>query len=489
MTPATTKRFAATIALTALAFLSPAIAAPSSDDAVLSGAFWYVVDHLDPALTDAEATVWMTIPPDRPGQRIAMGEFRPRASERIESADGENSYVVWEVGTAGREYLNLGYSFTVRFEDVDVDVEPDLVEPPDVEGELYRAYTRSEFGIETGGPVAALAGRIVGDETHPWRRAKLIFDWMVQNMVFVPGGEGENRAESVCHTLRGDCGQYALLFSALCRTLCIPARPVTGAWLDGGRHRWAEFHLPPYGWIPADPSAAQALISGKTTLTEQESAAFAEVMGLDDGDPDRLFGRRPSRCLVTFVGNHALATAGALRQPRTTRRGVTEAAPLAARFSGTNHDIAHGGFFLFGDSRIHDPSYVRDQAYQRLASSYFDAGLYEEIEASCLKAVVAEPDVVTAWMNLGRVYMSKRQFRKAEASFNRALLGHSSSQVEKLESMIWTRNYLGNCYDLLGFRNLALEQYGQVIEIGNNYRGALDYARRYAKQPFGESDL
>ena len=57
-------------------------------------------------------------------------------------------------------------------------------------------------------------------------------------------------------TLAGDCGQFAYLFIALCRSVGIPARLVAG-WQttddsEWGYHAWAECFIPKYGWVPAD---------------------------------------------------------------------------------------------------------------------------------------------------------------------------------------------------------------------------------------------
>ncbi len=70
----------------------------------------------------------------------------------------------------------------------------------------------------------------------------------------------------------GDCGAQSLYFSALCRSIGIPAR-TSGGWqlVPGleGPHFWAEIYLPPYGWVPVDTTVA-------------ESADWDTGMSLDD---------------------------------------------------------------------------------------------------------------------------------------------------------------------------------------------------------------
>ncbi len=64
------------------------------------------------------------------------------------------------------------------------------------------------------------------------------------------------------------------------------------------------------------------------------------------------------------------------------------------------------------------------------------------------------------------------------------MMGAATLPKEKLESVVWTHNYLGNCYDLLDHRELALAEYQKVVDLGNNYRGAVEYARKYLWKPF-----
>jgi len=76
----------------------------------------------------------------------------------------------------------------------------------------------------------------------------------------------------------GDCGAQSMYFSALCRSLGIPAR-TTGGWQlfsgNFGDHFWAEFFLPNYGWLPVDPTAAELSLY-PPDLTDQQRKVFID---------------------------------------------------------------------------------------------------------------------------------------------------------------------------------------------------------------------
>ena len=67
----------------------------------------------------------------------------------------------------------------------------------------------------------------------------------------------DNQGEYCAVNLKGDCGLQALLFILLCRLSGIPARWQSGMSIDehyAGSHDWAQFYLPGWGWLFADPS-------------------------------------------------------------------------------------------------------------------------------------------------------------------------------------------------------------------------------------------
>jgi len=69
-----------------------------------------------------------------------------------------------------------------------------------------------------------------------------------------------------------------MYFSAMCRSLGIPARSTGGFQLfhhQIGSHFWAEIYLPNYGWIPVDTSFGQLGLFPKG-VTDEERKTFID---------------------------------------------------------------------------------------------------------------------------------------------------------------------------------------------------------------------
>lgn len=108
--------------------------------------------------------------------------------------------------------------------------------------------------------IKAAVDRLVGDEKNPLARARRIFHYISEEMRWCPEMEYAIIpccAQKLFTAKRGDCGVHAILFITMCRYAGIPARWQSG-WEskpeDWNMHDWAEFHVEPWGWLPADPS-------------------------------------------------------------------------------------------------------------------------------------------------------------------------------------------------------------------------------------------
>lgn len=163
--------------------------------------------------------------------------------------------------------LRLSYQFRfTHFEQRFTMIDPDNVGVYDKNSELYKKYTASSKNTSITPEIAAKAREVAGNEQNPFRAARKIYDYVVHDLTYstVPhmAIEALGIPESVYVHERGfgDCGAQSIYYSALLRSLGIPAR-ATGGWqlVPGisGDHIWAEFYLPNYGWVPVDTSVAQ----------------------------------------------------------------------------------------------------------------------------------------------------------------------------------------------------------------------------------------
>ena len=106
----------------------------------------------------------------------------------------------------------------------------------------------------------ALAKEIVGEETNPLKKARLIYDFITTQCVyrFMPAYKIVlDIPEYFLAGQRGDCGVHAIAFITLCRLVGIPAQWQSGLYTkpdDVGNHDWARFYIAPYGGLYCDCS-------------------------------------------------------------------------------------------------------------------------------------------------------------------------------------------------------------------------------------------
>ncbi len=133
------------------------------------------------------------------------------------------------------------------------------MKPYDKESENYRRYTRLPDGRHIIA-LDSLAAEIVGDETNPFRQSELVYDYIINRYPWAGAREYSTISCIPAYVLReghGDCGQVALLYISLMRTLGVPARWESGWMLHPGEvnlHDWAEVYFEGVGWLPVDIS-------------------------------------------------------------------------------------------------------------------------------------------------------------------------------------------------------------------------------------------
>lgn len=106
----------------------------------------------------------------------------------------------------------------------------------------------------------SLAEELASGENDPVRKAWRFYEFITTRVMYSFMAEYfavDDLGEYCAFNLKGDCGLQALLFISLCRLSGIPARWQSGVSIDAdyiGSHDWAQFWVPGWGWLFADPS-------------------------------------------------------------------------------------------------------------------------------------------------------------------------------------------------------------------------------------------
>jgi transglutaminase-like putative cysteine protease len=205
----------------------------------------------------------------------------------------------WDFGKGPEQSCyKVHIEYRLECYEVHAEVDPNKVGSYDKTSEDHALYTRSTNTICITPKVKDLGRQAVGDEKNPYLQAEKILKFVWKNVRYkvhrLQRGVGTKLLLSnpVRHEktgqerYEGECGQKAALFVALCRSVGIPARCVCGLtghrpwvreedlklykqidlqvsprglagtqhYLAARPHMWAEFYIPNYGWIPADPT-------------------------------------------------------------------------------------------------------------------------------------------------------------------------------------------------------------------------------------------
>lgn len=150
----------------------------------------------------------------------------------------------------------------------------------------------SEPGVELSDDMTSAARIAVGDTTMPLEKARKVFRFVRKHMEYVYPPPGDRGASTALALGKGDCGQYADLFVALCRSAGVPARMAPGYRLElpkpgegkttcsAGCHAWAEFMLPTGEWLPADATGDEENFFARCAVNAHITASFGRNIEL-----------------------------------------------------------------------------------------------------------------------------------------------------------------------------------------------------------------
>lgn len=108
---------------------------------------------------------------------------------------------------------------------------------------------------------------LAGGRADVWSDVRRLAQHLFRLMRYQPGSTGiDTRASDALQLRRGVCQDYAHVMLGLCRSIGIPARYVSGYFLNETRragepeasHAWVEAFVPTYGWAGWDPTHDRA---------------------------------------------------------------------------------------------------------------------------------------------------------------------------------------------------------------------------------------
>lgn len=212
------------------------------------------------AFTPGEYRAWLPFPaPSAQQSDIRLLDGNP---DEIAPEDAEARTAYWRRMLTAWDKFRLRYSYVtcIRYADPlhapapEAPLYPDA--PPPTEADLAEegAYIRFTPYLR------ALEKELSQGAATPAERAWRYYEFVTTKVKYSfmrDYFQIDHHGEYCAVNLKGDCGLQALLFIILCRIGGIPARWQSGLSIDSdyiGSHDWAQFYLPGWGWLFADPS-------------------------------------------------------------------------------------------------------------------------------------------------------------------------------------------------------------------------------------------
>jgi len=123
---------------------------------------------------------------------------------------------------------------------------------------LYAISTRQDDLIPCENEkIISLAQSIVKAEKNPYKKARLVYNYMVSNYkIENEFRKGDANPLDLIERKSGDSYDFAIVYTALLRALDVPAFANCGVLvspdLSTRNHMWSEFYISGIGWIPVD---------------------------------------------------------------------------------------------------------------------------------------------------------------------------------------------------------------------------------------------
>ena len=130
---------------------------------------------------------------------------------------------------------------------------------------LYEKYTKADdLVLSDSEEIVELAAQIVGKETNAYKKAQLIYKYIIENFSVLDKVRNNDADPlDMLKNASGDAYDYAVIFASLARASGIPALIDSGILigqdLTTQAHWWNEIYLYGFGWLPIDVALGDGL--------------------------------------------------------------------------------------------------------------------------------------------------------------------------------------------------------------------------------------
>lgn len=197
-----------------------------------------------------------------------------------------------ETITVEKTLVNSGISYSRNIYNMDADYAEFK------EGIHNQQYLEAGDKVEVNAPEIIAKAADFNQNNTRVELAKDIYDFVNTYITYNLSPLYSNKgALSAITTAKGVCDEYATLFTAISRALKLPARVVSGYWVDeplvqgawndiaNNAHAWAEFYVPKVGWIPVEPTFIYTYNGVKTPNHDYFANLKADEIHLLQGYP------------------------------------------------------------------------------------------------------------------------------------------------------------------------------------------------------------
>ena len=213
---------------------------------------------------DASITLYMPRPPVSSFQPLAdLNEYFPEPLIKDDPYDIIHQRPLSHIVNNKQRFSQ---NFVIAVYAVDSNIKPSYVRRyANTKSVIYTAFTAPDnCVVSNDAAVIALKESIVKTERNPYTQAKLLYDYLTKNFrINESVRSGKASVLDLIRKKQGDAYDFAILYTALCRSAGIPAVPVSGVLVESDsttrNHWWTEIYFENYGWFPVDTALGAGL--------------------------------------------------------------------------------------------------------------------------------------------------------------------------------------------------------------------------------------